>query len=183
MDIAATPIAGVKVVSTAPFEDARGAFARWFCESELSVLLDGRRIAQINHSRTHTAGAVRGFHYQHPPHAEMKLIRCLRGRVWDVAVDLRRGSATFLRWHAQELTPGNGLMMVIPEGCAHGFQALDADSELLYLHTAAYAPGAEGGVRHDEPLLGVAWLLPVADLSARDRQHPLLLNSFQGITA
>jgi len=182
MDIVETPIAGLSIVKTTPFQDARGAFARFFCANELAAVLGGRQIVQINHSRTDAAGAVRGLHYQQPPHAEMKLIRCLKGRVWDVAVDLRRGSATFLRWHALELNPGNALMLVIPEGCAHGFQVLEPGSELLYLHTAAYAPAAEGGVRYDDPRLGVAWPLPAADLSARDRQHPLLLEDFQGIT-
>ncbi len=110
----------------------------------------------------------------HPPHAEMKLVRCLRGRVWDVAVDLRAESPTFLHWHAEELSPDNHRMVVIPEGCAHGFQVLTPDSELLYLHTAFYAPDAEGGVRHDDPALGIRWPLPVTDLSPRDRSHPLI---------
>ena len=181
MEIAATPVTGVFAVKTSPFQDARGAFARFFCEDALAAALGGRRVVQINQSRTDAAGAVRGLHYQRPPHAEMKLVRCLRGRVWDVAVDLRPGSATFLQWHALELSPENALMLVIPEGCAHGFQALEPGSELLYLHTAAYAPAAEGGVRHDDPLLGIAWPLPAADLSARDQSHPLLCADFRGI--
>jgi dTDP-4-dehydrorhamnose 3,5-epimerase len=142
----------------------------------------GRRpIVQINHSCTTRVGAIRGLHFQYPPHAEMKLVRCLRGRVWDVAVDLRTGSPTFLRWHAEELSPRNARMLVIPEGCAHGFQVLDPDSELLYLHTASYAPPFDGGVRFDDPRLDIDWPLPLTDLSERDRCHAFLKADFSGL--
>ena len=129
MHIQQTVIEGVMVVETTPFVDQRGAFLRLFCERELSAILGERRIVQINYSRTEAVGTIRGLHYQRPPHAEMKLVRCLRGRVWDVALDLRQGSPTFLHWHAEELTPDNAQMLVIPEGCAHGFQALEAGME------------------------------------------------------
>jgi len=181
MKLTDTPLAGLQVATTQAFLDARGAFSRLFCELALAPALQGRRIAQINHSRTHQVGAVRGLHFQRAPHAEMKLVRCLRGRVWDVAVDFRAGSPTFLQWHAQELTPSNGDMMVIPEGFAHGFQALEPDSELLYLHTARYEPAAEGGLRHDDPRLAIRWPHEVRDLSARDLNHPLLDDSATGI--
>ncbi|MEJ7745209.1 MAG: dTDP-4-dehydrorhamnose 3,5-epimerase, partial [Luteimonas sp.] len=163
--------------------DTRGAFARMFCEHELAQVLGGRRVVQINHSRTHAVGAVRGLHYQRAPHAEMKLVRCLKGRVWDVAIDLRAGSPTFLQWHGEELTTDNARMLVIAEGCAHGFQVLEPDSELLYLHTATYAPDAEGGVRWDDPRLGIPWPLPVSELSERDRLVPSLTAEFSGIAA
>jgi len=169
------------MVETTPFKDQRGAFYRAFCDQELASLLQGRITRQINVSRTDTVGAVRGLHFQHPPHAEMKLVRCLRGRVWDVALDLRRGSTTFLHWHAEELSADNAHMIVIPEGCAHGFQVLEADSELLYLHTAAYAPKFEGGVRHDDPTVNISWPLTAADISQRDARHPLLSEDFKGI--
>jgi dTDP-4-dehydrorhamnose 3,5-epimerase len=122
------------------------------------------------------------MHFQNPPHAEMKLVRCLKGRVWDVAVDLRSGSPTFLRWHAEELAPEGARMLVIPEGCAHGFQALEPESELLYLHTAFYAPEAEGGVSYADPRLAITWPLPVSDLSPRDRSQPPIDHDFRGIT-
>lgn len=182
MKIHPTALAGVVVVDSEPYADQRGTFARLFCERELTQILGDRRIVQINHSCTHAVGAIRGLHYQHPPHAEMKLVRCLKGRVWDVAVDLRRGSPTFLQWHAEKLTPDNQRLFVIPEGCAHGFQALEPDSELLYLHTAFYAPQAEGAVRFDDPRLGISWPLPVADLSPRDRVHPPLDGTYTGIS-
>ena len=181
MNITQTALAGVVVVTSTTVADHRGAFARIYCERELSSMAGSRRIVQINQSRTATVGAVRGLHYQHPPHSEMKLVRCIRGRVWDVAVDLRANSPTFLQWHAEELTPDNAHMLVIPEGCAHGFQVLAADSELLYLHTAFYRPEAEGGVSHMDPRLGIVWPLPVADLSLRDTNHPLLPQDFSGI--
>lgn len=183
MKILPTRIRGVHVVETTPFVDQRGSFARLFCAGELAEAIGRRHIVQINHSCTGVVGAVRGLHFQHAPHAEMKLVRCMKGRVWDVAVDLRAGSPTFLQWHAEELAPGNGRMLVIPEGCAHGFQVLERDSELLYLHTAFYTPSAEGGVRFDDPLIGIAWPLPVAELSGRDRAHSLLNADFRGLVA
>jgi len=124
---------------------------------------------------------VRGLHFQHPPYAEMKLIRCLRGRVWDVAVDLRADSPTFLEWHAEELSAKNGRMIVIPEGFAHGFQAIEPESELLYLHTEFYTPASEGGFRHDDSRLGIKWPLAVTELSARDSGHALIGNDFLGL--
>ncbi len=181
MKILPTPIPGLMVTETTPHSDNRGAFARLYCEQELASLIGPNRIVQINHSRTAAIGAVRGLHYQHPPHAEKKLVRCLKGRVWDVAVDLRHNSATFLRWHAEELTPANIRMMIIPEGFAHGFQVLEPESELLYMHTAFYMPGAEGGLRHDDPSLAINWPLAVTDLSPRDAAHPLINPDYSGI--
>jgi len=130
---------------------------------------------------TVSPGAIRGMHFQNPPYAEMKLVRCLRGRVWDVAVDLRASSPTFLRWHAEELSAENRLMMAIPEGFAHGFQVLEPESELLYLHTALYHKPSEGGVRFDDPVLAIQWPLSVTDVSSRDTQHPLITPHFAGI--
>lgn len=176
-----TAIPDLVIVETSPHSDARGAFVRLYCEDELQSLIGNRRIVQINHSRTTAVGAVRGLHFQNPPHAEMKLVRCLKGRVWDVALDLRRDSPTFLYWHGEELTPANSRMMVIPEGFAHGFQVLEPDSELLYLHTASYAPDAEGGLRYDDPSLGIAWPLAATELSTRDALHPLIQADFEGI--
>ena len=121
------------------------------------------------------------MHFQCGRAAEMKLVRCLRGRVLDVAVDLRAGSPTFLQWVAVELAAETAEMVVIPEGFAHGFQVLEPNSELLYLHTQFYAADSEGGVRHDDPRLGIVWPLPVTDLSARDRSHALLSDDFQGL--
>jgi len=182
MNLLTTPIKGVMVAETSRLTDRRGAFARLFCEHDLASALGGRHIVQVNHSLTRKAGAIRGMHYQHAPHAEMKMVRCLKGRVWDVAVDLRKDSPSFLNWHAVELSAGNDLMVIIPEGCAHGFQVLEADSELLYLHTASYVPESEGGVRHDDPALSIDWPLDVTEVSERDRKHPLLTAEFSGVS-
>lgn len=181
MKIVATRLADVVVVDTAGFADQRGVFSRYFCERELSPVIGTRRIVQINDSQNIAKATVRGMHFQRAPHAEMKLVRCIKGRVWDVAVDLRAGSPSFLQWHGEELSAENQRMLVIPEGCAHGFQTLEPDSELLYLSTAFYAPEAEGGVACDDPRLRIAWPLPVGGLSERDRHHPWVTDDFRGI--
>jgi dTDP-4-dehydrorhamnose 3,5-epimerase len=181
MKIHTTPLAGLSVVEITPHVDNRGQFARLFCDNQLRSLMGSRKIVQINHSRTTAVGAVRGMHYQLPPHAEMKLVRCLKGRVWDVALDLRQDSPSFLQWHAEELSAVNNRMMLIPEGFAHGFQVLEPDSELLYLHTASYSPGTEGGVKYDDPRLNIAWPLIPTDLSVRDTSHKNIDNRFKGI--
>lgn len=179
--IKATKLSGVAVVESTPFVDHRGSFARFFCAESLHPVLGTRGIVQINSSKTIRSGAIRGMHFQFPPSAEMKLVRCLKGRVWDVAVDLRAGSKTFLQWNAEELSAGDGRMYVIPEGCAHGFQTLDDNTELLYLHTAYYSKPAEGGVHPLDPLLGIEWPLPITEMSDRDRGHSYLQPSFSGI--
>lgn len=181
MKVSVTPIAGVQLVGLDRRGDARGAFVRTFCASELSCVLSGRHVVQSNHSYTEKVGTVRGMHFQRAPYAEMKLITCLRGAVWDVAVDLREGSPTFLQWFGVELSSDRSLLLVIPEGCAHGFQTLLPDSELLYYHTAPYTPVAEKGVRYDDPTLAIPWPLPVSEVSPRDRSHPLISPEFKGL--
>jgi dTDP-4-dehydrorhamnose 3,5-epimerase len=182
MKIDFTPIAGVFVLQAEPHEDSRGSLTRIFCEHELSIVLQARHIVQINHTITHMPGTVRGLHFQNAPHAEMKIIRCLKGKVWDIAVDLRKGSPTFRHWHAQELSAQNNKAFVVPEGCAHGFQTLESECELLYLHTAAYHMTAEGGVAYDDPAFGIPWPLPKSHLSDRDQSHSWLPADYEGIT-
>lgn len=181
LSISTTAINGLAMVQTTSIKDSRGQFYRAFCDEELKPLLQGRLIRQINLSQTTTVGAVRGLHFQIQPSAEMKLIRCLRGRVWDVAVDLRQHSSTFLKWVGVELSPVSRQMIVIPEGCAHGFQVLEPESDLLYLHTAAYSPSAERGCRYDDPRLNIDWPLPVTEISQRDLSHPNLAEDFMGV--
>jgi dTDP-4-dehydrorhamnose 3,5-epimerase len=166
-----TLLAGVWELVGEPFRDARGAFLNGFRvqEAAFAQAWGDRCIAQVNLSRTEEVGTVRGLHLQAPPHAEAKLVRCLRGRVWDVAVDLRPGSATYGQWHACELTPAAANALLIPEGCAHGFQVLEPGSELLYLHSGPWVPEAETGVHCCDPQLAIAWPLPPAGLSARDQ--------------
>jgi dTDP-4-dehydrorhamnose 3,5-epimerase len=181
MKIHQTPIEGLVAIDSERQNDERGFFSRLYCQEKLREIVGTRQIVQINQSSTRTVGAARGLHYQQQSHAEMKFVRCLKGKVWDVTVDLRAGSPTFLKWHAEELSARNARMMVIPEGCAHGFQVLEEDSELLYLHTAHYVSSAEGGIRPTDPSLSISWPLAVQDLSDRDRNHPLLTSDFTGL--
>jgi dTDP-4-dehydrorhamnose 3,5-epimerase len=176
------PLAGLRLIERLPLHDARGFLARLFCADELAAAGWTGPVAQINQTLTARAGSVRGLHYQRPPHAEMKLVSCLRGAVWDVAVDLRAGSPTFLHWHGEELSAGNNRALLIPEGFAHGFQALTRDAELLYCHSAAYAPDAEAALNALDPRLAIAWPAPVGDMSDRDRSHPLLTAAFEGVS-
>jgi dTDP-4-dehydrorhamnose 3,5-epimerase len=180
LNICQTQIDDLVMVETKPYADSRGAFSRMFCERELHDIIGSRQIVQVNLSRTDVVGAVRGMHFQFAPFSEMKLVRCLKGRVWDVAVDLRANSPTFLKWHSQELSPANARMMVIPEGFAHGFQVLEPSSEILYMHTEFYAPQSEGGLRYNDPKLSIEWPLPISDLSKKDAGHQLIDSSFQG---
>lgn len=181
MKIIDTKIEGVKIIETSPISDARGSFARWYCERELAPALNGRHIVQVNHSRTAKVGSIRGMHYQKAPHAEGKFVRCIKGRAFDVALDLRMSSSTFLQWEAVELTPENGRMLCVPERCAHGFQVLEPDSELLYLHTEFYVPESEGGVHYADTMAEISWPLPAGDISPRDASHPPLPHDFGGI--
>ncbi|MBU2601977.1 MAG: dTDP-4-dehydrorhamnose 3,5-epimerase family protein [Actinobacteria bacterium] len=182
-DIHETPLAGLVVVERKPLGDERGYLERLFCEEELATLIGGGRVVQVNRTWTAGRGTVRGLHYQRPPHAEIKFVSCLRGEVFDVAVDLRAGSPTFLRWHSEVLSAAGHRTLVIPAGFAHGFQALSDDCEMLYLHTAAYEPAAEAGLHVQDPRLAIAWPLPVEGLSPRDAAHPPIDADFAGVFA
>lgn len=177
-----TDIEGILLIKSESFDDERGTFARLFCSSALESVMKGLTIKQINTSYTKVKGSIRGLHFQNPPRSEMKLIRCLKGAIWDVAVDLRNGSPTFLssfgiRLAAEELT-----MLVIPEGFAHGFQTLEPDTELLYLHTEFYSPSHEAGVRFDDPVFKIDWPLAPKEVSERDKSHALIDSAFSGIS-
>ncbi|ACO78948.1 dTDP-4-dehydrorhamnose 3,5-epimerase [Azotobacter vinelandii CA] len=175
------PLAGLKLVERRRFGDSRGFLARLFCAEELAATGWLQPIAQINHTFTTWRGTVRGMHFQRPPHAEAKLVTCLQGEVWDVAVDLRAGSPTFLHWHAERLSADNARALLIPEGFAHGFQTLTNGAALLYCHSAAYAPGAEGGLHPQDERLGIAWPLEIRELSVRDAMHPMVEGAFEGV--
>jgi dTDP-4-dehydrorhamnose 3,5-epimerase len=181
IDLLPTPIDGLMVVCRNPVGDSRGFLERVYCNETLAQALRGARIEAVNRTVTFRRGTVRGLHFQHPPHAEDKVVACLRGEVFDVAVDLRRGSPTFLKWHAETLSQDNRRSLVIPRGFAHGFQALTDDCELLYLHTAAYRRESEGGIDALDPRIAVRWPIGITERSARDGQHPRLDDSFPGI--
>jgi dTDP-4-dehydrorhamnose 3,5-epimerase len=182
-EIVDTPLAGLKLVRRQRLGDSRGFLSRLFCAEGLAAAGWSGPIAQINHTFTSRQGTVRGMHYQRPPHAEAKLVSCLRGEVWDVAVDLRAGSPTFLRWHAERLSADNGCALLIPQGFAHGFQTLSDDVELLYCHSAAYAAQAEAGLHPQDERMAIAWPLPITELSARDAGHPRITEAFTGSAA
>ena len=169
-----TPLAGLKVIGRGRVGDHRGFLSRIFCAEELVHAGWKKPVAQVNHTFTQRQGTVRGMHFQRAPHAEMKLVSCIRGAVLDVAVDLRDSSPTLFQWHAEELTADNGSALLIPEDFAHGFQALTDNCELLYLHSAAYVQAAEAGVNPLDPRIGISWPFPITEISARDAGHPML---------
>lgn len=175
-------LSGLYEVHGSAIGDARGHFARLFCDQEFAAIRPGLHFTQINLSKTTESGSVRGMHYQLPPAAEAKLVRCLNGRVFDVAVDVRAGSPTFLQWHGINLTGDNQRALFIPEGFAHGFQALTEDAQLLYMHTVPWTPAAEAGLRYDDPRLAIAWPAPISRVSERDRDFPLLGSDFLGVS-
>lgn len=180
-DISDTPLAGLRVITRKPIEDTRGFLCRFFCAEDLCHAGFNKPISQINQTRTYKIGAVRGLHFQYPPHAEMKLVSCLKGEVFDVAVDLRHGSPTFLQWYAQILSESNFTSLIIPEGFAHGVQALSPDCELLYLHTEPYVPESVGALNVNDPALGITWPFGITDISDHDLNHPMINDTFGGI--
>lgn len=180
-DFIETPLAGLTLVQRKAIEDPRGFLSRFYCVDEFREIGQTKSIAQVNHTLTRTKGAVRGLHFQFPPHAETKFVSCLNGEILDVAVDLRRNSPTFLKWHGVVLSGKNRQSLLIPEGFAHGFQALTQDCELLYFHTASYSPQAEGALNVADPQLGIEWPLAITELSDRDRNHKFIEQNFSGI--
>ncbi len=181
-DFIATPLAGLVLVQRKATEDQRGFLSRFYCDDEFRQAGLAKAIAQINQTLTRSKGAVRGLHFQYTPYAEAKLVSCLHGEIFDVAVDLRRGSPTFLHWHGEVLSATNRKSLLIPEGFAHGFQTLTADCELIYLHTAPYHPESEGALNVADPELHIAWPLEIAEISDRDRNHPFINQTFQGVS-
>jgi dTDP-4-dehydrorhamnose 3,5-epimerase len=167
-----TALPGVFIIEPERREDRRGFFARTWSQEEFAAHGLNPHLVQSSVSLSVLRGTLRGMHYQVPPHAEAKLIRCTRGAIWDVALDLRPGSPTFRRHVAAELTAENHLALYIPEGVAHGFQTLDDNTEVFYQMTAAYAPEAARGVRFDDPAFGIPWPIPEPILLERDRTYP-----------
>ncbi len=181
-DILPTPLDGLKVLRRKPVGDSRGFLERMFCAQEFAQILGGEKIAQINRTITVKCGSVRGMHFQNAPHAETKFVTCLRGEVFDVAVDVRKNSPTFLHWHGELLTQDNHTTLLIPEGFAHGFQTLSSDCEMLYFHTAAYHADCEGALNAQDPRLAIKWPKAITEQSERDKSHALITQSFPGVT-
>lgn len=175
MIFTATPLAGAYSVDLDRKEDERGFFARSFCQAEFAALQLPTQVLQCNVSFNRLRGTLRGMHFQREPKAEAKLVRCTRGAIFDVLVDVRPASPTYCRWYGAELTAENGRALFIPEGFAHGFQTLADDSEVFYQMFALYSPEHAAGVRWDDPAFGISWPLPVSSMAERDRNYPLLL--------
>jgi dTDP-4-dehydrorhamnose 3,5-epimerase len=167
-----TIISGAWSIEAERISDERGFFARAWCRQEFEAHGITADLSQANVSSSNRAGTIRGMHFQRSPHKEMKAVRCLRGAVFDVVLDLRPDSATFCKWHGEELSAENHRMLVVPEGCAHGFQSLVDDTEVFYMVSSAYAAESEGGVRWDDPAFGIKWPLPVSEISPKDGAFP-----------
>ncbi len=167
-----TTLQDAYLIEPEPARDERGAFARTFCEREFAAQGLQTRFVQHSSSSSVARGTLRGMHFQREPHTEVKLVRCVRGAICDVIVDLRPNSPTFRRWEAFELNAGNGRQLYIPRGFAHGFQTLADDTELSYLISAFYVAGASAGYRYDDPSFSIAWPLPVAVIADKDLAWP-----------
>ena len=176
-----TFLAGSFVVEPKVLADDRGWFARFYCKNEFKEIGHEKEWVQLNHSVTSKTGSIRGMHYQVQPFREIKMVKCIAGAVYDVIIDLRKDSPTFLKWLGTELSAKNRKMLYIPEGFAHGFQCLEDNCELIYHHSEFYKPNSEGGIRHDDPMININWPLPVTVVSQRDQSHPRLDGNFKGI--
>jgi len=176
------PLEGLKLIERQFIGDQRGFLSRLFCAAELDKCGWNESILQINQTYTAKKGTVRGLHYQKPPYAEIKLVSCLQGEIWDVAVDIRADSPTFLQWHAETLSAENGRALLIPKGFAHGFQTLTDDVQLVYCHSESYEPSAEAGINISEPRLAIDWPLPISEYSKRDQLFTLLEEQYKGVS-
>ena len=181
LSIIESSIPEVKVIKRNPILDDRGFFERLFCRQELEDILGDRQVLQINRTLTKTKGAIRGLHFQHSPSAEVKLVSCTHGTIFDVAVDVRMGSPTFMQWHGEILSAKNARSLYVPEGFAHGFQALTNTCELIYLHTSPYASHLEDGINAFDPKLSIEWPHEITQMSNRDLGLKKIDKDFKGV--
>lgn len=174
-------LAGAYQIDPDIFSDSRGSFCRFYDEEKFKAIGHSKKWAQVNHSYTAKSATVRGMHFQLPPYAEIKMVKCIAGKIFDVIVDVRKDSNTFLQWQGLELSAENKRSLFIPEGFAHGFQTLTDDCELIYFHSEPYQPIYESAIRYNDPIINIRWPLPAGFVSERDGQHPLITNDFTGI--
>ena len=177
-----TAFKGLFVIEPELYEDNRGNFYRVFCQNELKQVGYNNAIVQINQSFNKKKGTIRGMHFQYPPMAEIKIVRCIAGSIFDVAIDLRTKSTTYLQWYSEILSAENKKMICIPEGFAHGFQTLKDNTEIVYFLTEFYNPDLEGAVRYDDPKFKISWPLEPRIISERDKNHPFINENFNGIS-
>jgi len=181
-NIISTLIDGVTLIQRKPIKDERGSFSRFYCAREFIAAGVNKSIAQINHTFTRKKGAVRGLHFQYAPHTETKVVSCLKGEIFDVAVDIRQNSPTFLQWHGEVLSAENLKSLVVPEGFAHGFQALTDDCEIIYCVTAAYSAENESIINAIDPMIAISWPQPITERSNRDNTQPYIDEAFTGMS-
>ena len=182
MQFIESSIKGLYTIQLKSLKDDRGFFARTFCKEIFLKIGFNEEFVQFNHSFNTLKGTIRGMHYQKAPFAESKLIRCVQGSVYDVAIDLRKNSPTYLQSFGVELSAENLKCILIPQGFAHGFQTLEDNTSLIYHHTSYYKPNTEGGIRYNDPALNILWKLPAVSISPKDLTHPLININFQALT-
>jgi dTDP-4-dehydrorhamnose 3,5-epimerase len=180
-DFTNTTLEGLKIVQRKAIEDLRGYLCRVYCAKDFAEQGFNKSVSQINQTLTYQKGSVRGLHYQFMPHTEIKLVSCVKGEIFDVAVDIRKGSSTFLKWHSEVLSEKNQKSILIPEGFAHGFQSLTDNCELLYLHSSHYEKDSEAALNINDPRLAITFPLSITDISERDRSHPYIDKNFEGV--
>ncbi|MFD2676335.1 dTDP-4-dehydrorhamnose 3,5-epimerase [Camelimonas lactis] len=178
-----TPLEGAYLIELERRGDDRGFFARFFCEKEFADHGLDTRFVQVNNSLSSKAGTLRGLHYQLPPDGEVKVVRAVKGALWDCIVDLRAGSTTFGKWFGAELNDENRLMMYVPRGFAHAILTLTDNVEALYLVSAFYGPQSERGVRWNDPAIGIEWPIQPTEISEKDAKWPDLNETFHGFEA
>jgi len=176
-----TSIDGLILIQRKPIFDKRGFFERLYCFEELKEIINGKNIIQINHSYTKLKGTIRGMHFQKEPYSEMKIVLCLRGKIFDVAIDLRKDKSTFLNYHAEILSEENNYMFIIPEGFAHGFQTMSDQVEMIYFHYTPYSIKHEFRINPFDPIVNIKWPLQVAEISDADKNAPFIDESHKGI--
>ena len=177
-----TAISGVYIIEPKPIKDSRGYYERYFCVEDFKEIGLNKPIVQINHSKTLVKGCIRGFHYQNPPYAEVKIIRCIKGAIFDVALDLRKNSPTFLQYVSVELNEENNKYLYIPKGCAHGFQTLKENTELIYIVSEFYNTEADSVINPFDESVSMKWPLELAEISQKDKEAPSIKDSkFEGL--
>ncbi len=172
---------GAFTIDVQPFQDSRGFFTRTFCEKEFAEQQLVQHFVQANHSGTEGVGVIRGMHFQYAPFCEVKLVKCVQGSIYDVIVDVRAGSPTYLQWFGAELSAENKRMMYVPRGFAHGFQTLSEYSEITYMVSEFYNKESEGGIKYDDPKVNIKWPLPVSLVSDKDMNITYIDNHFKGV--
>ena len=181
MEFIKTPFEGLVQIKPTIYSDERGGFFRYVCHNEFENAGLNAHFVQMNQSINHNKGTLRGMHYQEPPHAEEKLVRCIKGAVQDIVVDLRKDSPTFLKYYSITLSEQNRIAIYIPKGFAHGFITLENNTELIYHHTAFYNPTSERGIQYNDPQLNITWPIMPEVISERDLNHSLLSTNFNGL--